>query len=87
MLLLALFAGLMLVRAVVVTWRDVRLAELQIGFLEAQRGSVAELLGAARWDRLVRLRHARITHLMERRHPAREHRLRQLPAAIERSRW
>ncbi len=63
-LLLAIFAALMLVRAVVVTWRDVRLAELQIGFLESQRASVAELLGAARWDRLARLRHARITHLM-----------------------
>jgi ABC-type multidrug transport system fused ATPase/permease subunit len=64
LLLLALFAVLMLLRAAVVTWRDVRLAELQIGFLESQRASVAELLGAARWDRLVRLRHARITHLM-----------------------
>ena len=63
-LLLSIFAGLMLVRAVVVTWRDVKLAELQIGFLESQRASVAELLGAARWDRLARLRHARITHLM-----------------------
>jgi len=64
LLLLAIFAALMLVRAVVVAWRDVRLAELQIGFLESQRGAVAELLGAARWDQLVRLRHARITHLM-----------------------
>jgi ATP-binding cassette subfamily C protein len=63
-LLLAIFAVLMLVRAVVVAWRDVRLAELQIGFLESQRASVADLLGAARWDRLVGLRHARITHLM-----------------------
>ena len=64
LLLLAIFAGLMLVRAVVVALRDIRLAELQIGFLEAQRAAVAGLLGAARWDRLVRLRHARITHLM-----------------------
>jgi ATP-binding cassette, subfamily C, bacterial len=64
LLLLAIFGMLMLVRAVVVTWRDVRLAQLQIGFLESLRGGVAELLAAARWDRLVRLRHARITHLM-----------------------
>ena len=63
-MLLATFGVLMLVRAVVVAWRDVRLAELQIGFLESQRASVADLLGAARWDRLVGLRHARITHLM-----------------------
>ncbi|MEJ0065437.1 MAG: ABC transporter ATP-binding protein [Caulobacteraceae bacterium] len=54
----------MLVRAVVVASRDVRLAELQIGFLEFQRVAVAELLGAARWDGLVGLRHARITHAM-----------------------
>ena len=64
LLLLAIFALLMVVRAVVVTWRDVRLAELQIGFLESMRAGVAELLGAARWDQLARLRHARITHLM-----------------------
>jgi ABC-type multidrug transport system fused ATPase/permease subunit len=63
-LLLAIFGALMLVRAVVVTWRDLRLAQLQIGFLEWLRGGVADLLGGARWDRLVRLRHARITHLM-----------------------
>jgi ATP-binding cassette subfamily C protein len=63
-LLLAVFGLLMLVRAVVVAMRDVRLAELQIGFLESQRVSVAELLGAARWDRLAGLRHARITHMM-----------------------
>jgi ATP-binding cassette, subfamily C, bacterial len=64
LLLLAIFAVLMLVRAVVVTWRDVRLAALQIGFLESLRGGVADQLAAARWDRLVRLRHARIAHLM-----------------------
>jgi ATP-binding cassette subfamily C protein len=63
-LLLGLFGVLMLVRAAIVTWRDVFLAQLQIGFLEAQRASVAELLAGARWDELVRLRHARITHLM-----------------------
>jgi ATP-binding cassette subfamily C protein len=45
-------------------WRDVTLAELQVGFLESRRAGVAALLGAARWDRLVGLRHARITHLI-----------------------
>jgi ATP-binding cassette, subfamily C, bacterial len=64
LLLLSIFAALMLVRSVVITWRDVRMAELQIGFLESLRASVADLLGSARWDQLVRLRHARITHLM-----------------------
>ncbi|HVM99013.1 MAG TPA: ABC transporter ATP-binding protein [Caulobacteraceae bacterium] len=62
--LLAAFGALMLLRAIVIGWRDVRLAQLQIGFLEAQRGTVAELLAEARWDQLTRLRHARITHLL-----------------------
>ena len=62
--LLAVFGALMVLRAVVTTQRDVKMAELQIGFLEGQRAEVAELLAAARWDQLVRLRHARITHLM-----------------------
>jgi ATP-binding cassette subfamily C protein len=62
--LLAVYAVLILVRAVVVITRDVKLASLQIGFLAAQRAEVAELLAGARWDRLARLRHARITNLM-----------------------
>jgi ATP-binding cassette subfamily C protein len=64
LLLLGVYAVLMIVRAVMVTWRDVKLAELQVGFQEAQRASVTELLAAARWDQLARLRHSRITHLM-----------------------
>jgi ATP-binding cassette subfamily C protein len=62
--LLAIYGALMVLRSVVTTWRDVKMAELQIGFLELQRAEVAELLASARWDQLVRLRHARITHLM-----------------------
>jgi ATP-binding cassette subfamily C protein len=62
--LLAIFGALMLARSLVIMRRDVRLAELQIGFLEAQRVEVAERLAAARWDQLARLRHARVTNLM-----------------------
>jgi ATP-binding cassette subfamily C protein len=62
--LLAVFGALMLARSLVIMRRDVRLAELQIGFLEAQRVEVAERLAAARWDQLARLRHARVTNLM-----------------------
>jgi len=62
--LLGLYGVLMLVRAAVVTQRDVKLAQLQIGFLEAQRNEVARLLAAAPWERLARLRHARISNLM-----------------------
>jgi ATP-binding cassette subfamily C protein len=63
-LLLALYGALMIVRAAVITQRDVKLADLQIGFLEAQRNEVARLLAAAPWERLSRLRHARISNLM-----------------------
>ena len=62
--LLAVYGALMVLRAVVTTSRDVKLAQLQVGFLESQRADVAELLAAARWDQLVKLRHARITQLM-----------------------
>ena len=62
--LLVVFGALMVLRSVVATQRDVRMAELQINFLEEQRAQVAELLAGARWDQLVRLRHARITQLM-----------------------
>jgi ATP-binding cassette subfamily C protein len=63
-LLVGVFAVLMFLRSLVTTKRDILLAELQIGFIEARRGEIARLLAAARWEQLVRLRHARITHLM-----------------------
>ena len=62
--LLVIYAALMLVRSVVMMTRDVRLAALQVGFLQFQRQRIAELLTAAPWAKLVGLRHARITHLM-----------------------
>jgi ATP-binding cassette subfamily C protein len=62
--LLALYGALMIARSVVVAWRDVMLADLQIGFLEAQRNEVARLLAGAPWERLARLRHARISSLI-----------------------
>lgn len=63
-LLLGIFSVLILVRAVVISMRDVAVAELQTGFVEAQRLRIAERLAAAQWNQVVRLRHARITHLM-----------------------
>lgn len=63
-LLLALFGLLMIVRALVIATRDVTVAELTTGFVETQRLRIAEQLAAAPWDQVVRLRHARITHLM-----------------------
>jgi ATP-binding cassette subfamily C protein len=63
-LLLSLFAVLMIIRAVVLSVRDVTLAELQIGFVEGKRSIITQRLAAARWDVVAKLRHARIAHLM-----------------------
>ena len=63
-LLLALFGAVMIVRAVVIYVRDITVADLQSGFVEAQRLGIAERLAAAPWDSIARLRHARITHIM-----------------------
>ena len=62
--LLALFAALMVLRAVVISIRDNAVAELTTGFVEAQRLNIVQALAAAPWDQVVRLRHARITHLL-----------------------
>jgi ATP-binding cassette subfamily C protein len=63
-LLLGLFSALMVVRAVVLSLRDVAAAQLQAGFVEARRARIVERLAAARWDLLAQLRHARVTHIM-----------------------
>ena len=51
-------------RSVVIYLRDVRVTELQIGFVEHRRARIVERLAATSWDRLVKLRHARISHIM-----------------------
>ncbi|MCF8475951.1 MAG: ABC transporter ATP-binding protein/permease [Pseudolabrys sp.] len=63
-LLLGIFGLLMIVRAIVISARDLGAAELQAGFVEARRSAIVERLAAAPWDQVVRLRHARVTHLM-----------------------
>ena len=63
-LLLVLFGAVVIARAVVMSLRNTISAELQVGFVEAQRARIVDLLAAASWDQVVRLRHARITHLM-----------------------
>jgi ATP-binding cassette, subfamily C, bacterial len=63
-LLLAAFGLLMALRAVVISNRDVTLAELQIGFVEARRSQIVSRLAAAQWSQLAELRHARVTHMM-----------------------
>jgi ATP-binding cassette subfamily C protein len=64
MLLLGMFGVLIILRAVVVSFRDVTVAALQTGFVEAPRLRIAQCLIGAQWDQVVRLRHPRITHLM-----------------------
>ncbi len=62
--LVALFAMLMVARAVIITVRDVTIAQLEIGFIQQIRSRVTHRLAAAPWDTVSRLRHSRITHLM-----------------------
>ncbi|HWK36708.1 ABC transporter ATP-binding protein [Sphingomonas sp.] len=62
--LLGGFVAVMLVRAVVLYRRDVLLADLQAGFVEALRNRVMEALGRARWERVATLRHARVANMM-----------------------
>lgn len=63
-LVLVIFGALILLRAIVLYRRDLAVARLQTGFVEAQRLRIVESLAAAPWDQIVRLRHARITQLM-----------------------
>ncbi len=64
LILLAIFAGLMALRAIVISVRTVKLAQLQTGFVVSEQKRIAALLGAARWQQLVGLRHARVTHVI-----------------------
>jgi ATP-binding cassette subfamily C protein len=62
--LVASFATLMVARAVIITVRDVTIAQLQIGFVQQIRSRITRRLAAAQWAIVSRLRHSRITHLM-----------------------
>ncbi|MEA1648136.1 ABC transporter ATP-binding protein [Nitrospirillum sp. BR 11164] len=62
--LLACFALLVGLRAVVLWHRDVLLARLRIGFVEEQRTRLVARLIAAPWTRLSALPHARVNHLL-----------------------
>ncbi len=63
-LLLGAYAALMMVRAAVLYARDVRTATLQAEFVEDRRARIIARLAATPWERLAKLRHARITHVM-----------------------
>jgi ATP-binding cassette, subfamily C, bacterial len=63
-LLLSVFALLIVLRGIVIAKRDLRLAEWQFDFVETLRLRIIETLAAAPWERITRLRHARVIHLM-----------------------
>ncbi len=62
--LMAGFALLVLLRAVVLWHRDVLLANLRIGFVEHQRTRLVGKLIEAPWQQLSGMRHAEINHLL-----------------------
>ena len=62
--LLAFFAALIALRAVVLWHRDVTLARLRVGFVEEQRTSLVARLAGAPWSQLSKMQHARINHLL-----------------------
>src|SRR5665213_3190948 len=62
--LLGFFVLVMLVRAFVLLRRDVAAITLQLGFVESQRAQIIQMLAAASWKSVSRLRHARIAQIM-----------------------
>jgi len=58
------FALLMVLRGIIITAREVLLAQLGIGFIQRIRSRVGQRMTSARWDIVTRLRHSRVTHAM-----------------------
>ncbi len=63
-LLLGLFAVLVVMRAIIVSRRNIKLAQIQTWFIEAVRARLASRLAAAPWPVVSRLQHARVTQMM-----------------------
>ncbi|MCW3837671.1 ATP-binding cassette domain-containing protein [Sphingomonas canadensis] len=63
-LLVAVFVALGMLRAVVQFARDMALARLQTGFIEAERVRAVAALARAPWSSVAAMRHARITNLV-----------------------
>lgn len=63
-LLLFCFVALMALRAVVVLLRDTSVLSLQTNFVENLRGRIMAQLASAGWEHVLRLRHARIVHVL-----------------------
>lgn len=63
-LLLAVFAVLLIIRALLTARRNTTLSDLQLGFVEDIRARIAQRLAAAPWPVVSRLQHARVTHAL-----------------------
>ena len=62
--LLGVFVSLLALRAATLSSRGRILAKLQIGFVEARRSSLLRGLAGTSWDRVLRLRHARVIQVI-----------------------
>lgn len=58
------FVVILIVRALVLTKRDFQIAELQLGYVESLQVRLVKALGAAHWQDVETLRHARITQAL-----------------------
>ncbi|MGO8833968.1 MAG: ABC transporter ATP-binding protein [Roseiarcus sp.] len=62
--LLAFFASLLVLRALVISARTRLLGELRIGFIERRRREILRRLAATSWERVLKLRHARVMQVI-----------------------
>lgn len=64
LVLVTAFAAVAVLRAVIVSARDVRTVKLQTDYIVNLRMCILNRLAGAEWSTVSRLRHARVTHLM-----------------------
>ncbi len=64
LVLLGIFAALVVLRAVVISLRDITIIGLQLAFVQTQQLRTAQALATASWETLAGIRHARIIQLM-----------------------
>lgn len=64
LVMLGIFATLLVLRALVISVRDITIIRLQLEFVQTQQLRIAQALGAASWEILAGFRHARVTQLM-----------------------
>lgn len=62
--LLGIFVSLLALRAAVLSARGRVLTRLQIGFIERRRSAMLRALAMTSWDRVLDLRHARVSHVI-----------------------